>query len=297
MSESNDIPYTSPVMPNQVGPEHPIQFECKPGIGCWNACCNQIDITLTPYDVIRMRQRLGLSSRDFLLKYAVPFEFAKDSIAGLKFRTADDAPRCLFVSDAGCTIYTDRPTACRYYPVALLSMRKQGENFDTQHYAIVNEAHCLGHNEPKTQTIAEYRADQGVEDYDTLARGYHQLILKMRSAGPSIGKPSKRSLQLFFMACYDHDAFRAFINGEGFQRLYVVAPEEMDKLNTDDVELMLFGFRFLKQVMFGENTIAMREEERQAWVERKVAEQRLSEGKEAFSEEDYDPGVEPIEMI
>ena len=31
----------------------------------------------------------------------------------------------------------------------------------------------------------------------------------------------------------------------------------MRKLLTDDTELMLFSFRFLKQVLFGENTIAI----------------------------------------
>jgi hypothetical protein len=56
-----------------------------------------------------------------------------------------------------------------------------------------------------------------------------QSGLFQRLSGPSIGKPSKRSLQLFFMACYD-------------------------------AELMLFGFRFLKQVLFDENTIAMHQE-------------------------------------
>ena len=35
---------------------------------------------------------------------------------------------------------------------------------------------------------------------------------------------------------------------------------QMKKLLTDDTELMLFGFRFLKQVLFGENTIAMHQE-------------------------------------
>ena len=46
---------------------------------------------------------------------------------------------------------------------------------------------------------------------DELARGWRQLVLKQKSAGPAIGKPSKASLQLFFMACYDIDRFRAFV--------------------------------------------------------------------------------------
>ncbi|MDP2760588.1 MAG: hypothetical protein Q8O64_09330 [Sideroxyarcus sp.] len=113
---------------------------------------------------------------------------------------------------------------------------------------------------PRRLTIDEYRKEQGVEEYDELARGWRQLILKKKSSGPSIGKPTKRSLQLFFMACYDTDRFREFIISEGFTELYDIPPEKMRKLLTNDTEMMLFGFRFLKQVLFGENTIALHQE-------------------------------------
>jgi len=33
-----------------------------------------------------------------------------------------------------------------------------------------------------------------LEEYGELAHGWRQLILKKKSSGPSIGKPSKRSL-------------------------------------------------------------------------------------------------------
>jgi uncharacterized protein len=61
----------------------------------------------------------------------------------------------------GCGVYEDRPTACRYYPVALLSMRNQEEFVDRTSYALVQESHCLGHQEPRKLTIDEYRQEQG----------------------------------------------------------------------------------------------------------------------------------------
>ena len=88
-------------------------------------------------------------------------------------------------------------------------MRRQDESTDRDSYALVKEPHCLGHDEPRTLTIDDYREEQGLPEYDELARGWRQLILKKKSSGPTIGKPSKRSLQLFFMACYDLDRFRA----------------------------------------------------------------------------------------
>src|SRR6266545_4430551 len=60
---------------------------------------------------------------------------------------------CCYMVPEGCSIYSDRPTACRYYPVALLSMRKQDESVDRQAYALVEEPHCLGHREPREISI------------------------------------------------------------------------------------------------------------------------------------------------
>ena len=258
---ASDLPFNeSPVVPEMSDGNKVIQFKCRKGIPCWNACCSNIDISLTPYDLIRLKQRLNLSSGELLQKYTVPYELEPGGITGVKLRPIEKGTACQFMTPEGCSVYEDRPTACRYYPVALLSMRKQDEYTDSSSYALVKEDHCLGHLEPRSLSIDEYRKDQGVEEYDEIARGWRQLILKKKSSGPSIGSPSKRSLQLFFMVCYDVDRFREFTVSKGFTELYDIPVDEMKKLLTDDIELMSFGFRFLKQVLFGENTIAMHQE-------------------------------------
>jgi Fe-S-cluster containining protein len=259
-----------------------LQFQCRKGIACWNACCSNIDISLTPYDIVRLKQHLELSSSEFLNRYTVPYEMEKDGIAGVKLRPVDGGTACRFMTDAGCGVYADRPTACRYYPVALLSMRKQDESVDRQYYAIVREDHCLGHREPRTQTIDEYRAEQGLPEYDDLAHGWRQLILKKKSSGPTVGKPSKRSLELFFMTCYDIDRFRSFVASDSFSGIYELPADELHAMLLDDVTLLQFGFRFLRQVLFGEMTIPMRAEsveqrrarlaEQRSRIEREAAE-------------------------
>lgn len=254
-----DLPFAgSPVVPEMSDGNRKIQFQCKKGISCWNACCSNIDISLTPYDILRLKRRLNMSSGDFLLKYTVPFEMEQNSIAGVKFRPIENGTACQFMTPEGCGAYEDRPTACRYYPVALLSMRRQDEYTDTQSYALVKEEHCQGHHEARSLSIDEYRKEQGLEEYDELARGWRQLILQKKSSGPSVGKPSKQSLQLYFMACYDLDRFRSFVTSTGFTELYELGEDEMRSMPSDDVALMQFGFRFLKQVLFGENTITLR---------------------------------------
>ena len=291
-----DYPLGSPVMPEMFDGSKRIHFRCHKDVGCFNACCKSIDISLTPYDILRLKTRLGISSGDFLREFTVPYEFEKDGLAGVKFKPLEGSSTCRFMSDAGCDVYEDRPTACRYYPIALLSMRKQDEYVDRDSYALVKEPHCLGHNESREISIDEYRAEQGLPDYDDLARGWRQLILKKKSSGPAIGKPSKRSLQLYFMTCYDVDRFRRFVESEAFTQTFEVPADEMKEILSSDVNLMQFGFRLLKQVLFGENTIGLNGEtveerkkrlhERQLQIEREAAEKMARD--EGEIDEGYD---------
>ena len=268
----------SPVVPQTIDGDAVIQFRCHKGIDCFNACCKNIDISLTPYDVVRLKKRLGMTSGEFLLKYTYPFEMEKGGIAGIKLKPVEDGTACQFMTEEGCSVYTDRPTACRYYPVALLSLRRQDEFTDRTAFALVKESHCHGHNEPRKLTVDEYRREQGLEEYDEMGRGWRQLILKKQSSGPTVGKPSQRSLQLFFMACYDVDQFREFIQVPSFDEVYDLTPEYKQKLVNDDTALMLFGQQFLRQVMFGEESIPLKADAYAKRAEKKAErEARLDE--------------------
>jgi len=286
-----EIPFSSPVLPNQLQPESKICFDCKPGISCFNACCKQADITLAPYDIIRLKTRLGMTSTEFLKKHTVPFELDSHGMPGVKMRTTDIDPVCLFMDEEkGCTVYEDRPSACRYYPIALMTSRKQNEYHDEQHYALVEESHCMGHKEKRELTVAEYRREQQVEEYDELNREYYRLILKKKSAGPSIGSPSPTSFQFFFLACYDIDRFKQFLNSPSFLTVYDLTDEEFQRINDDDVERLKFAYRLLKQVLFAEQSIPLKQgaydkrmEERKEILEmRRQIEIEAHQGKEAF---------------
>jgi len=301
-----DVPFPqSPVVPTMVDGDHTIQFSCHKGISCWNACCSNIDISLTPYDIVRLKKHLGISSTEFLRDYTVPYEMEKDGMAGVKLRPIENGTACRFMQPEGCGVYENRPTACRYYPVALLSMRRQDEYVDRQSYAIVKEDHCKGHEVARSISIDDYRREQGLPEYDELARGWRQLVLKKKSSGPTIGTPSLKSRQLFFMACYDVDTFRSFVESEAFSKLFAMTEDERTLVLADDAELMQFSFRFLRQVLFGEQSIALNEEAakerlegwkaRQIEIEREAAEKRakLDEemAREGFNEEDSGLGV------
>ena len=96
------------------------------------------------------------------------------------------------------------------------------------------------------------------------------------------------------MVCYDTDRFREFVISKGFTELYDLPAGEMTKLLTDDTELMLFGFHFLKQVLFGENSISLKEDaaekrrkrvhEKVQQIEHEAREKRAAEQDEMYGD-------------
>ncbi len=248
----------SPIVPVKLGLDDRFQFRCHPGIACFNECCKNIDILLTPYDILRLKKRLGLSSREFLARHTVMFEMDAHGMPGLKMKTKAGTTECQFLTPEGCGVYEDRPAACRYYALGATTMRPKDSPQVEEFYFVVKEPHCLGHQEPKTQTIREYRREQGVEIYDEMNRAWREVVLKKRSGGPSIGRPSDRSFDLFFIASYDLDGFRAFVASPGFQEVYDIPSEEMETLLHDDNALLQFAARFMKQAFFGEKTIPVK---------------------------------------
>lgn len=274
-----NIPYQSPVEPQELTLESRFQFRCHPRIACFNACCKSIDISVTPYDILRLKRRLQMSSKEFVARFTIPFEMDTHGLPGLKMITKRDSTECQFLGPEGCTIYEDRPTACRYYALGSMAMRKKDSSKVDDIYFVVKEPHCLGHQEAQTQTVTEYRKDQGVDTYDDMNREWRDIVLKKRSSGPTIGKPSERSLQLFDMCSYDMDSFREFMATDGFRDIFDIEDEERDRLNSDEDALFKFSLRFLKQILFGEMTIATKADARDKRIAQRksVWEQRREE--------------------
>lgn len=275
----DNIPYESPIQPQELTLASSFQFRCHKNIACFNACCKSIDITLTPYDILRLKRALEMSSKEFVARYTIPFEMDAQGMPGLKMLTKPASGECTFLGDEGCTVSADRPAACRYYALGNMAVRKKDSAEVEEVYFIVEESHCLGHEEDQTQTVAEYRRDQGVDADDDMNREWRDIVLKKRSSGPTIGKPSERSLQLFDMCSYDMDSFREFIAGDSFRDMFDMNDDEYRRLDADENELLKFSLRFLKQVLFGEATIPVKDNAREQRISQRgqVWEQRRGE--------------------
>ena len=233
---------------------------------------------LTPYDILRLKRRLKMDSKEFVGCFTTPFAMDFHDLPGLKMSTKPGTTECVFLAEAGCTVYEDRPAACRYYALGSMGVRKKDTSEVENIYFVVKEEHCKGHEEPKHLTVAQYRNEQGVERYDEMNSEWRDVVLKKRSSGPTVGRPTERSMQLFDMCSYDVDSFREFIQTPGFEEIFDVDAVTKKQLQADEDELFLFAMRFMKQVLFGVMTIPVKADAREKRVRRiKERQQQLGQ--------------------
>ena len=67
----------SNIIPQKYTLDSKIKFRCHPGVSCFTACCGNINIVLTPYDILCLRKRIGIDSDEFLLRYTKPFSLKR----------------------------------------------------------------------------------------------------------------------------------------------------------------------------------------------------------------------------
>ncbi len=104
---------------------------------------------------MRLKKRLGMTSYELLATRTTGFDMDTHDVPGVKLRTQKGSSACQFLTEDGCSVYPDRATACRYYALGTASMRKVGISSEEDFYFMVKENHCLGHREPKVQTVSE----------------------------------------------------------------------------------------------------------------------------------------------
>ncbi|MCP3890644.1 MAG: YkgJ family cysteine cluster protein [Desulfobulbaceae bacterium] len=265
----------SSIEPKKLTLDSHIKFRCHPGVSCFTACCGGIKIVLTPYDILQLSKRLGIPSHEFLHQYTLPTYLEKTDMPGVMIKLREDDNKCPFVTPEGCTVYTDRPTACRYYPVGMADFHEGGsrdqegnENTpeEEKFFFIVREDHCKGFEEDKEWTVREWREDQGVDVRDEMNKEWLRLVMRRKSFGLQ-ATLSEQAKRMFFMASTDLSTFRRFIFESSFLDTYEIEEELLEKIKEDDVELMHFSFKYLAATLFGAKAIKIKEEKIKEKVE------------------------------
>ncbi len=251
----------SNIQPEKLTLDSPLQFECHPGVPCFTACCHNIKIVLTPYDILILSRRLDIPAHEFITAYTQPTYLEKTDMPGVQIKLTEDKKACPFVTPDGCTVYSDRPTACRYYPIGMADFHEGGTDDaeEEKFFFLVKEPHCKGFEEPKRWTIREWREDQGVEERDEFNKEWLRLVMRRKSFGhqASLSEAAKR---MFFMASTDLNSFRRFVFESSFLDTYVVDEETIEKIKKDDIELMRFSFTYMANTLFGAEGMEIKKE-------------------------------------
>ena len=227
-------------------------FRCYPGIECFNRCCRNLNLYLYPYDVIRLKNGLNISSDQFLDRHTDIILRDIDCFPEVLLRMSNNREKtCPFLTEAGCSVYPDRPDTCRTFPV------EQGVLFhaETQATELVHYYRppdfCLGQQEKKKWTVQSWVKDQDADLYNKMTLRWSELKrLFQTNPWGSHGSKSPKA-KMAFMATYNIDQFRDFIFKSTFLKRYKVKSNRLKKIKIDDVELMMFGFDWVKFTIWG----------------------------------------------
>lgn len=239
-------------MPNELTPLAPddrFQFACGPEVPCFNACCRDLNQCLTPYDILRLKTGLSMSSSDFLSRYTVAHIGPQTGLPVVSLRPVNgEARRCPFVAPEGCRVYAHRPSSCRIYPLARAISRSRETGVVTEHFALMREAHCQGCVQPRTQTVKAWIEDQALERYHHFNDMLMGIIALKNQSRPE--PLDIREQRMFQLALYDLDGFRRHLRVHGVPERPAVAADRAEKIMADDEALLTYGHAWIAWALF-----------------------------------------------
>jgi hypothetical protein len=231
MKDPNET-YQDGIEPKKYTAESRFRFACHKGKECYTHCCSDLNIILTPYDIIRMKNKLNLTCDQFLAIYTKP---------ELLSRTRLPVPTLKMLDDV-------QPT---------------GEDF----YLMVRESHCLGFEADKEWTVGQWRENQGIEPYDEINHSWMELMLRKKSFGFQADL-SEESRSMFFMVSTNVDKLERFIFESSLLKKYDVEKDVIEKIKTDEVARLKFGFDWLQSALFGADRIRLKDSVAKAYKEK-----------------------------
>ncbi len=191
---------------HQLADGETFTFSCHPGVRCFTECCRELELALSPYDVLRLSRELGISDQQFLDDYTIIECEGTDTFPRVYLGMVDDGrASCPFITDKGCRVYEGRPAPCRTYPLGRGAWR-DGNGHPQTFYVLQHEEHCKGFAEHDQQTVKEWIAGQGLSEY---YKANDMLIPLLQHEMLKKGyRPTFDQQQLYLTTLYNLENFR-----------------------------------------------------------------------------------------
>ncbi|MBW2658739.1 MAG: YkgJ family cysteine cluster protein [Deltaproteobacteria bacterium] len=205
-------------------------FSCHKGVSCFTECCRLLELALTPYDILRLRQGTKMHSARLLEEFVIIEQGPGEPFPRFYLTMVDDGrASCAFVTKSGCSVYGDRPAACRTYPLGR-----------------AEESHCCGFDENRTQSISGYSRDQGLSDYNRFNDAIAPIQQHDKIRQGFI--PSREQSELYTLALYNIDTFREKIVSKEIDSPPLTS-QNREQLH-DDEQLLLFAVKWLYDKLY-----------------------------------------------
>lgn len=254
MTSSSDPTETFLAGLPEIVPGETFFFSCRPDVPCFNACCAELTLPLTPYDVLRLTRNLSMSSEQFFEEFVEAGPSEDTGFPRVHLRMEDMPGRpCPFVTEQGCAVYPDRPSACRTYPLGR-GCRPDGRGGLLEQYFLVREDHCRGFEQNTAFTTDTWLSDQGLIPYHQ-ANDRHMLLLaryKEKSGGALLsGKLATMALLCLYQQDRFADLLRSMNVLERVSPLTDEARSRMERALEDPEARLDFALDWLELVILG----------------------------------------------
>lgn len=239
---------------------NPFTFHCHTAVSCFTVCCRKVELYLYPYDIIRLKNCLRINSESFMRTHTELKKGANPYFPTviLKQAETDTGLQCPFLSDTGCTVYRDRPTSCRTYPLERAVDREPGRGRAEDYYFLIKHDYCKGHDEERQINVQQWVRNQQLHQFNLMNDLWTEIDTLFATnpwQGEGSGGPKQ---QLAFMVCYDIDGFRQFASQQCLLDQYLINRDQKKRIEKDDTELLKFGFEWLKEILGSRSSLIKR---------------------------------------
>ena len=232
------------------------RFSCHAGIKCYKFCCRNVDMILYPYDLIRLKKALQTNSAHLLEHYTLLVKGDNPFFPTVMLKlSASQGKNCPFLAESGCSVYVDRPSACRTYPLERAVDRDSEKRRNKEYYFLTRHSYCLGHQEEKLYSVKEWVRDQRLDNHNMMNELWTEIDT-LFSSNPWQGEGhGGAKQQLAFMVCYDIDGFRRLTEEKKLIEQFILSKEIRRRILQEDGELLKFGFEWLKLIFAGKSSL------------------------------------------
>jgi Fe-S-cluster containining protein len=240
------------LLEKRVKEEDRFAFQCHSGLDCFTLCCRNLNLFLSPYDVLRLKTFLDMSSEAFLESHTDIVLRESNHFPEVLLRMAENEERtCPFLTESGCTVYSDRPDTCRTFPLEQGILFQGPKSKATDVYFFKPPVFCLGQHESQEWTVDTWAEDQEAPLYHKMTALWAELKALFQTDPWGREGPNGPKGKMAFMATYNLDRFREFVFQSTFLKRYKVKQDVLKKIRTDEVALMKFGFGWVKFFVWG----------------------------------------------